>query len=330
MKSYSDLRLVSTLHSPRRMKRSLPFLLIFFLSCSPVIPLDNPFEGDIPEPQPLASASSAPPLRILAMDVGQGDSTLVIGPLGKTMLIDAGPVLSGISLDIAHLNWILSTHYDADHIGGLGEIIKGPDQTSGTGDDLFPLNGFFDRGDFTDKETPAYDEYRELTTSERHTVTPGLAFDLGGGAKARAIVVNGHYEDGRSIHLNPDEENEASIGLLITHGDFRYFTAGDLTGGGTSREETKDLETSAGEIIGDIDVLHLSHHGSRASTHESFLNLVTPEAAIISAGKENDYGHPHPEVLERLKNAGTTIYRTDHLGNLEITVYDNHYEIAPR
>jgi competence protein ComEC len=139
-----------------------------------------------------------------------------------------------------------------------------------------------------------------------------MEFELGDGAKARVIVVNGRYIDGRRVHLNPDEENEACIGLLIQYGTFRYFTAGDLTGGGTTGGiETKDMESIAGEIIGDIDVLHVGHHGSETSTNDTFLKEIKPEAAVISVGRDNDYHHPVRSVLRRLEAARSKVYRTD-------------------
>jgi beta-lactamase superfamily II metal-dependent hydrolase len=312
--------------------------LIPWVSCSPILPIENPFEKPIEKENP-EETSGEKELKIDVFGVGQGDATLVIGPSGKTLLIDAGPFGSGAifllpmlnSFDVSHLDWIVATHYDADHIGGIPEVLKGTDQVLGTEDDLIPGRGLIDRGNSTDKATPIYSEYTEAAGPYRQEASPGMRFDLGDGAAAEVIVVNGRYSDGREIHLNPDEENESSIGLLITYGDFQYFTAGDLTGGGSPGGfETKDLETTAGEIVGDIDVLHVGHHGSSSSTNENFLNLVKPEAAVISVGKDNDYGHPTDEVLTRLSVIGAEIYRTDLMGTLEIKTDGNSYEIAPR
>ncbi len=317
------------------MKRIFIFCLCL-TSCSPVVPLENPFDKTLKGYQGSEQHADSKTLRILAIDVGQGDSTLMIGPSGKTLLVDAGPVTAGInsvlptlaSLSINHLDWILATHFDADHIGGISEVLKGPDQISNTEDDLTPLSGILDRGDDTDKNTPTYKNYlAEINSRERHTVTPGMKLELGHGAEVTAIVVNGHYSDGRLIHLNPDEENESCIGLLVTYGNFHYFTAGDLTGGGISREETKDMETTAGEIIGDIDILHVGHHGSRTSTNEHFLNLITPEAAVISVGHPNDYGHPAPSTLGKLQKIKATLYRTDQMGTIDIETDGNTYQI---
>lgn len=317
------------------MKRLAALLFFSFLltGCGPSLPIQNPFEPD----RGRADRPSAY-LKILVLDVGQGDSTLVIGPTGHTLLIDGGPRGAGASVilplletgAINSLDWVMATHYDADHIGGLAEVFRGLDGVQGTDDDRIPLRALLDRGNSTDKDTPSFKEYLETAPSGRQQAVPGLTLDLGDGAKAEVILVNGHYADGRSIHLNPDEENEASIGLLITFGDFKYFTAGDLTGGGDpGGYETKDLETYAGDIVGDIDVLHAGHHGSASSTNPTFLETTRPEAAIISVGRDNDYGHPTEEVLSRLEAVGAAVYRTDLMGNLEIKSTGTGFEILP-
>ncbi len=351
------------------MNRECLCLLFFWIGCSPLVPIRNPHSSPSTAE---GTAAEALPLRILAIDIGQGDATLVTGPTGRTLLIDAGPQGSGLAEvlpalraeEIKDLDWILATHYDADHIGGIPEVL----------DNILPSRALIDRGDFTDKATPTYEKYleslsrfapakpdasaqtrgsapappnphRSIQTSSqnaemfqgknlpanREEAEAGKVLDLGGGAEARVIVANGRYADGRSVHLNPDEENEASIGLLIRYGAFSYFTAGDLPGGGSpGGYETKDLETTAGEIIGDIDVLHVSHHGSSSSTNEDFLLLTRPEAAVISVGKDNEYGHPTETVLQRLDEIGAEVYRTDLLGDLEINTDGETYEIKAR
>jgi competence protein ComEC len=229
---------------------------------------------------------------------------------------------------IHHLDWIAASHYDADHIGGIAEVLRGPDGKEGTEDDYVPWEAFLDRGAATEKGTPVYDSYLAAVSNRRIQIDAGLVLDLGGDATATVIVANGRFLDGRTIHLNPDEENEASLGLLIRYGDFKYFTAGDLTGGGSpGGRETKDLETFAGEIIGDIDVLHAGHHGSASSSNIDFLGRSRPESVIISVGGDNDYGHPAPEVLERLLSVGADVRRTDLEGTITIETDGKSYEI---
>jgi beta-lactamase superfamily II metal-dependent hydrolase len=308
----------------------LPFLLL--AACSPILPLEDPFLDPIE-----ASETEIRPLRIEVLDVGQGDATLILGPDRTTMLIDAGSSGEGIlsvlptleALNVDRLDWIVATHYDADHIGGIGEVVKGLDQTLGTDDDFLPAQAVIDRGKGTDKTTATYEDYALLAGPYRREAKPGMVFPLGDGAQAEVVVVNGSYEDGRVIALEPEEENEASIGLLITYGNFRYFTAGDLTGGGAPGGfETKDLETAAGALIGDIDVLHAGHHGSESSSNAAILSAAKPEAVVISVGADNDYGHPASSTLLRLEAAGAEIYRTDILGSLEIETDGRAYTVT--
>ncbi len=313
------------------------FLLwILLTACGPILPLDNPFEKR-PVPNTTGKTEPKAPLQIFVLNIGQGDSTLIVGPTGKTLLIDGGPPGQGRETvlpflrerGIDSLDWVVATHYDADHIGGISEILRGVDQVFGTKDDLIPLFGLLDRGPSTDKSSSIYFFYLNELGEFRRTIQVGESFTLGGDATAEVIVANGHYQDGRSIHLNPDEENEACIGILVHYGDFQYFTAGDLTGGGSPGGfETKDMETFAGEIVGDIDILHVGHHGSASSTNENFLRLIQPEAAIISVGKDNDYGHPTKTVLNRLEDVGAKVYRTDLLGTIEIKTDGADYEIG--
>jgi competence protein ComEC len=263
-------------------------------------------------------------LRIMALDVGQGDATLIVTPDNQTILIDGGPIDSGLEVliptfeanGISSLDWIFVSHYDGDHIGGLLDLIPGKDKVLGTEDDWIPKNGILDRGNFETDGLTFTNWYKGVMGEHRVFVEAGDQWNIGG-AEITAHVVNGNYSDGRSISL-PEDENSRSLVLLIEYGDFKYLTTGDLPGGGPSGfDEAIDLETHLGEIVGDLDALHIGHHGSRTSTNEKFLDLVQPELAIISSGKNNDYGHPHMVVTQRLRDRGIEILETQN-GNIVI------------
>ncbi|MBI2982253.1 MAG: MBL fold metallo-hydrolase [Deltaproteobacteria bacterium] len=308
--------------------RPFSILVLCLFSCGPVVPLENPFESEprLHDEGATLPPDPAAPLRIIAIDVGQGDGTLVIGPDGTTLLIDTGPLFSGsrpilerlAAEDVTDLDLILLTHFDTDHIGGTLELLG----------KFTPVVPVIDRGDSTVQDHPLFFSYLDIAGDHRRAAVPGELFSLGHGATAMVVVVNGQYLDGTGIHLNPDEENEASIGLLIEYGEFRYLTSGDLSGGGSpGGYPTKNLEKKLGEIVGDIDILRLSHHGSDSSTRDDFLEWVTPEIAIISVGRENTYHHPAVKVIERLDKRGIEIFRTDQDGTIEIRSDGKGYEM---
>jgi competence protein ComEC len=307
------------------------YILILFLSAC-MHPQLNPFEINTND-----GVLSENKLRIIALDVGQGDATLVIGPSGKAGLIDAGPPLSGLLkilptlriLQISVLDWVILSHYDTDHLGGLLEVLKGEDQVWDTDDDVTVKDFVWDRGKLPFNPSPRFENYlREMQDrSLRKTIEPAQTFDLGHEALMTVVLSNGSFHDGSSIHVNPDEENEASIALLIEHGNFSYLTAGDLSGGGLSgSKETKDLESSLANLIGPVDIIHANHHGSKTSNNENYLDLLDPSAILISAGVNNDYGHPHSQVLERLDAREIKIYQTS-TGPIEIVSDGQGFEI---
>lgn len=279
-------------------------------------------------------------LTIVFLNVGQGDSTLIIGPGGKTILIDAGedgkgsdvilPYFQEIGLD--KIDYFLATHYHADHIGGFDEIVAGYDEKLGTEDDILP-ELVFDRGDKSIGESKNIDNYLNALSHLRYKIYPSEIIDLEAGAFLECVVVNGIFKDGHEIELDFEDENAPSIGLAGSFIDFKFFIGGDLAGGG-GREpyKTIDLETYASTLISDIDILRTNHHGSRTSTNENFLTNLTPEIAIISVG-ENKYGHPADEVIERLINHNIEIFQTGK-GNLasefsdKVTVKNDHIVVT--
>ncbi|MBI3071877.1 MAG: MBL fold metallo-hydrolase [Deltaproteobacteria bacterium] len=239
-------------------------------------------------------------LRIVAVDVGQGDATLVISPTGSVGVIDQGRPGSGAKIQAAMtrlgattIDWILVTHYDSDHFAGALEI---------------PLPTIaYDRGEPA-QGTATYQNYKTTMGSRRRTVSPGDVFDLGGGTALTVVAVGGRLLDGGVVATSSTEENENSIGVVLSHGKFRMFQAGDLTGP-TAQGET-DVETALGLFVPDVDIYHVSHHGSTTSSSDTFIRKLKPEVALISAGLDNSYCHPAPSVLNRLSNEGVTVYAT--------------------
>lgn len=256
---------------------------------------------------------------IVAINVGQGDATLIVTPSSQKILIDAGPTESGTqnilpllsSLGIYDLDTIFVSHYDADHIGGLTEVIEGIDEEINTSDDYMP-DIIYDRGESKVDSNETFENYITIADNLRQTLAPGELITLEDGVNIECLIVNGQTSDGQIIELEDDDENAHSMGLLISYGDFRYLTLGDLPGGGTSSDEvTSDLESLISSLISFVDVYHVNHHGSQTSSSENFLNQINPTVSLISVGEDNDYGHPHSTVLNHLYEIGSEVYQTN-------------------
>ena len=251
------------------------------------------------------------------ISVGQGDTTLIITPEKNAILIDAGPEGTGRELILpiieelgVDLILIVASHYDLDHIGGIPEILKGSDGIIETEDDIVPAYGILDRGKTFEIEQPHLLNYFILAGEMRFSLEPGSIINIDG-LDLTVLAENGEFSDGSYIELDPENENAHSISLLITYGNIKYLTSGDLPGPNFENQyEPYDLESYIAGIVGDIDILHVSHHGSHNSTAPEFLEVVKPEVAVISVGA-NTYGHPHEVVLENLRNTGSKIYLTE-------------------
>jgi beta-lactamase superfamily II metal-dependent hydrolase/DNA/RNA endonuclease YhcR with UshA esterase domain len=244
-----------------------------------------------------------PTLSIYFFDIGQGNATLIISPTGKTLLVDGGRDGVGQQvivpemqrLGVKSLDYMVATHYDSDHIGGLDEVAA-----------VFPPTIAYDGGDlvlrFSPPDPNVFSAYVRAVGSSRRTITPGTVLDLGGQAVATCIVVNGELISGGSVPIfgrrdrNDQPDNSASVGLLVQFGDFDLFIAGDLTGGGLN---TTDVESAIAPLVGDVDVLQINHHGSRTSSTSTFLRTLKAEVGIIQVGRDNSFGHPSIEATDR-------------------------------
>jgi len=266
-----------------------------------------------------ASAAEKNDLEIIHIDVGQGDSTLIISPSGKTMLVDGGqngkgkkvvvPLLE--KLGIQHLDYVIATHYDSDHIGGLDEVLKflkmPPGQILDTGSSgpLKPRPLKTEKGN--DTRYADYVQAAGLEITREATPTGRGIIDLGDGVIVSIVASNGCVSGAGEDQYRPRlDENGASIALVITHGTFDYFIGGDLTGGGPSGKKlTENMETPVADKVGHVDALRLSHHGSSTSSNKYFLKTLRPSVAFVSAGDghpNTKYFHPTRGVLDRLHN----------------------------
>ena len=234
-------------------------------------------------------------LNIYFLDVGQADSSLIVYN-DKAMLIDAGnvedgdEVLEGLKmLGIKDLDYVIGTHIHEDHVGGLYKIVDGID----VGKLYLPYN---------ESSTTSY--YKKLLKSVQekdmaiNEVEVGDEIKLTDDISAQIMAVD---------NSQPEDENDASIVVMIKYQDMEYLFMADAT---TEVEVKRKWE--------DIDVLRVGHHGSNTSSSEKFLKQVKPEISIISVGKDNSYGLPKDKIIKRLNSIGSNIYRTDKVGTIQL------------
>jgi beta-lactamase superfamily II metal-dependent hydrolase len=238
-------------------------------------------------------------LTVAYLNVGQGDSILIQSPVGNTMLIDAGSnklVLQRISEVLPYfdrtIDVAMQSHPDRDHIGGFPDILN-----------RFSVLTFLEPG--VESKNSIDDEIDRIIKEKNiphFLARAGQVIDLGGGAQFKIF-----YPD---KDVSGAETNEASIVGELRYGETCFLFTGD---------SPAKIEEYLVEVYGaglKCTVLKAGHHGSKTSSSEIYLNSVRPQYAIISAGKDNSYGHPHSEVTDRLQKAGVKILSTIELGTI--------------
>jgi len=231
-------------------------------------------------------------LRILQLDVGQGDAAIVITPENRTLLIDAGRSPEGVArviraLGIDTLHLVVASHAHADHIGGMPAVLA-----------TFPVRAYMDNG--IPHNTSIYQ--RTMTAVER-TGTPYLA------ATTRNISVGSLTIRVLSPPFRNDQNN-GSVGLLLEFGEFRALYTGD------SERFALDAWLRRGSVP-NVTLLKVAHHGARNGTSRRWVAATRPRIAVISVGP-NSYGHPAAEVEWMWSTSGARVYRTDQQGTIEI------------
>ena len=234
-------------------------------------------------------------LEVHFLDVGQGDAAIILCD-DMSMIIDGGRssysqfLYSYITntLKLTHMDYMIATHPDADHIGGLAAALNAvPVDLLLTPVTSHDSKGFENMMKYAEKQGTAV-----LVPEE------GDYLVLGG---ARIEI----------LHCYPEATytNDKSIVVRIDYGETSFLFTGDA-------ERTSEFMMVDAGVDLKADVLKVGHHGSATSTEREFLEKVQPKYAVISCGKDNKYGHPRPEVLKRLSDVGAEIYRTDELGTI--------------
>lgn len=260
--------------------------------------IENTMEGDN-EDSGNFSEDDVPQglLKVHFLDVGQADAILIEAPAGKKMLVDAGnnddekELLSYLHRQgVQELEAVVGTHPHEDHIGSLDAVINN-----------FPVKKVY-----LPKVVHTTKTFEDLLLAIKKnnlkiTYAKGdMTIPLDPQLKIEILAPNSkEYE----------ELNDYSIVLKITFGKTSLLLTGDA-------ERTSEEEMIERGYDLKADVLKVGHHGSSSSTSQPFLQKVRPRFAVISVGKNNDYGHPHKETLSRLKKAGVKILRTDEHGHI--------------
>ncbi|MDA1348797.1 MAG: MBL fold metallo-hydrolase [Chloroflexi bacterium] len=240
---------------------------------------------DAPTPSP--TQTPIPALTVHFIDVGQGDATLIVAQNGESMLIDGGLSRERIrdrltALGVTDLDAVLATHPDADHIGGLIEVLE-----------MFDVERFYWNGQT--RETLTYLELMAAAEAEA-TLTVSRRGDT---IPLGDLTVKVLHPSALSGDSNVD-----SIVVEVSCGTVEILLTGDA-------ESPSEAEMLGASVLSDIDLYKVGHHGSKTSTSAEFLARIAPEFGVISAGQRNQYGHPDGEVVDRLTTAGVDLWMTD-------------------
>ena len=271
----------------------------------------------LPTPTPFETKGQ---LQVFALDVGQGDGLLVVSPGGKTVLIDAGNSQAGDDVvtvlqrrNIRTIDLAVATHPHADHIAGLRRVIG-----------KLTVKQLLDSG-----QSFASTEYEKLLRAVKERKVnyikagKGQTFDLDSGVRLEAFNPRGNDRWITQVREGGSVENANSVVLRLTYGNFAMVFTGDA-------EAETEAEMIKAKTPLRAQILKVGHHGSRYATSDSFLNVVAPQAAIISCGTNNRYGHPSQPTLDRLKKSNVQIYRTDLSGEIAIISDGNTFQVSTK
>lgn len=253
-----------------------------------------------------SAVSAAQPARqketqVYFLDVGQGDCELIRLKSGQTVLIDSGTGETAArltdtikKLGVARIDILIATHPHEDHIGGMAQVVRS-----------FPVGKIY-MPKIAGAQVPTTGVYETLLKTIQ---SKGLSINT---ARGGTEILN---SDGEALQIfapngsKYDNLNNYSVAVKLTSGEKSFLFTGDAETASEKEMLKKGYDLKS-------DVLKCGHHGSSTSTGAAFLKAVSPGAAIISCGVNNDYGHPNAAVLSRLKKANVTIYRTDKQGTI--------------
>lgn len=263
------------------------------------------------KPSPVSAPTNGTSAEVHIIDVGQGDSSLVLCG-DSAVLLDGGErdqgerILSYLEQEgVDALDLVVASHPHSDHIGGLIEVLENIPVEEVVmpklPDDQVPT-------------TKVYENFLDAIETNGASVTPAVSGDtysLDNGGVLQILGPAGTFDD----------LNDWSASAKFTFGSRSFLFSGDMEEAAEEALLQTTLDLSA-------DVLTLCHHGSRYANTEAFLEAVSPEYAVAQVGADNDYGHPHEEAVARAKELGATLYRTDENGTIVFTTDGTSLEVT--
>ena len=251
-------------------------------------------------------------LKIFFVDVGQGDCTFIVTPKNKTILIDGGGS-TGSDFDVGEstlLPYILDrgykkidlmfiSHFDQDHIGGLFTILK-----------ELKVNRVC-----ISKQEENSQNYKKFLEIVEEKDIPVSIVKIGDKIKIEKSL----YFDilwPKEEQIEENKINNNAIVMKLNYNNFSCLFTGDIE----KVAEDKIVNLYKDKSVLESDILKVAHHGSKTSTTEEFLKLVNPKICLVGVGKNNLFGHPSSEVIERLEKSNVKIYRTDINGEINIII----------
>jgi len=312
-------------------RSGLVFVLFWVAACMPSL--------DEPPPRVVVGECGDGTWRFGTFEIhhiamGRGVSTLIIGPTGRTALVDVGEgawdrtdgaekvgAYVRETLGCARLDYVVISHFHVDHVGTVGH---------GGLWHLTQVQGFQvgrvlhrDLNRFVGTSAGTLATWRSfLASSAGQAMRPQVArsafqaLDLGEGVTTAVLAADGSgalAAGDFSGDVSPPDENDYSLALLLRFGNLDYLTAGDLSGEFARNEgySYHDLETPLAKLAQDVDVYRVSHHGSAHSSNPTLLSQLRPRVSILQVGDENQDGHPSQDVVDRL-GAISAVYLTEH------------------
>jgi competence protein ComEC len=265
-------------------------------------------------PASLAAARGDGRLHVTFLDVGQGDSILVVFPRGRSLLVDAGGLPSSSSFDIGdrvvapvlrdagvrRLDYLALTHGDPDHIGGAPSIVR----------------EFRPREVWEGTPVPRFEPLTRLRMAVQAGGARWSNVHAGDAAEIDGVQVIAHHPPPADWERQK-VRNDDSLVLELRWRDVSLLLTGDIG-------RVPELSVGPALRSSRIRILKVPHHGSLTSSSWELLKAAHPQIAVASAGRSNHFGHPVPEVLERYRSVGAEVFRTDADGAVVVDTDGSH------